>query len=105
MKRKEIKKKIEEVLKYHAELDAQWGVLEKTLGIDTSVGLANLTWSVFDSYTDCISREIGDEDQWLSWFIFDNRLGYGGLKASAGLGCKMKLVENIDDLVELIKGK
>ena len=105
MKRKEIKKKIEEVLKYHTELDAQWAVLEKTLGIDTSVGLANLSWEIFDRYTDCVSREIGDEDQHLSWFLWDNLRGERGLTASNRQGKKMATIESVDDLVELIKGK
>ena len=103
MKRKEIKKKIEEVLKYHTELDSKWEVLEKVLGVDTSVGIANVSWSLFDEYTKAIEREIGDVDQYLSWYLWDNLRGERGLAASSGPTVKKVVIKSVDDLVELIK--
>ncbi len=103
MKRKEIKKRIEEVLRYHNELEAQWAVLEKAIGVDTSIGVGNLSWQLFDSYADSVSREIGDPLQYLAWFIFDNQKGKRGLKASTPSAPKPKRINDVDDLVELIK--
>ena len=105
MKRKEIKEKIKIVLDFHQEMNEKWEILEKVFGVDTSTGLGELYWRIFDKYTDAIQREIGDEHQWLSWWLWDDKQGANKLAVKPGVGMKHVTVDNLDDLVKLIKGK
>jgi hypothetical protein len=37
------------------------------------------TWVLFDKHLDLVSEKLGDDDNTLSWFIFDNDMGKQGL--------------------------
>ncbi len=103
MKRKEIKEKIKTVIQFHEELNDKWSALEKVLGADVSMGLGDLSWRLFDKYTDSIQQEIGDDNQWLSWWLWDDKQGANKLAVKPGVGMKHVTVDNLDDLVDLIK--
>jgi hypothetical protein len=103
LKRKEIKEKIKTVIQFHEELNDKWSALEKVLGADVSMGLGDLSWRLFDKYTDAIQQEIGDDHQWLSWWIFDNKMGANKFQITPGLGMEKITVNSLDDLVDLIK--
>jgi hypothetical protein len=103
LKRKEIKEKIKTVLQFHEELNDKWSALEKVLGADVSMGLGDLSWRLFDKYTDAIQREIGDDNQWVAWWIFDNKMGKNKLTAIPSTGKERVEIKNLDDLVDLIK--
>ena len=46
---------------------------------------------------------IGDDQDWLEWYIFENNCGEKGLEA--GYDGQMKPIKSIDDLLELIDNK
>jgi hypothetical protein len=61
----------------------------------------NLLYKNFDAYTSLLSKYIGDESNFLSWFIYENDCGKKGLSASINLK-KMKPIRNIHDLADLL---
>lgn len=40
-------------------------------------------WRTFDAYLLAISREIGDRDNWLTWFVYENDCGRKKMEAKA----------------------
>lgn len=66
---------VEKLIGEYTKLSAVFDRLDDVLGSDPSAPLFNAVWSSFDSYTDTVSRLIGDPTHYLSWYIYDNQLG------------------------------
>ncbi len=98
------KQKIEKLIKIKRDLEVYYDQIEEIFGGDSYTGVGNLTWQMFDLLVDSYSREMGDEDKWIAWFIFDDNCGENGL-SYAPKGKKKKKVDNVDDLVKLIEKK
>jgi len=106
MNKKEIKARLEECLGLYKQSEIALNQLEKCFGnnvVDSAVG--NAMFQNFDAYTKALSILIGDESEWLMWYIYDNDCGEKELKASVGKKKTWnyrKKVQNLDDLVDLI---
>ena len=37
---------------------------------------------MWDAYTNAVSREVGDENEWLDWYCWDNDMGAKGLEVT-----------------------
>ena len=94
-------KKVEELIKDYKSLSDYWDKLSEVLGADICMGLGNLNWKIFDKLTDSVSREIGDDDSWVSWWLFDNLLGRNGLAVK--VNGKSRKIGNVKQLVKLIE--
>lgn len=98
-KEKEIQKAID---KYH-ELDKFWRGFSDATGIDYDSPLGDVIWKTFDLYSDTLQKLIGDEDEDLDWFIFDNNCGQNKLKKT--INGKKKKIKTIKDLMKLIESR
>lgn len=59
-------------------------------------------WKMFDFYTEMLSERLGDDLEWLPWFIHENDAGRRGFEASApGMKRAIK-VSTLKDLEKLI---
>lgn len=47
-----------------------------------------------------VSNLIGDEGQWLDWFIWENDCGKRGMQCSVGTTSEMMAIRTIDDLLD-----
>ena len=54
-----------------------------------------------DSYIALLSESVGDDDNWVDWFVWEN--DFGKKKLKAGYDGKEKKVCNVDQLWELIE--
>ena len=48
-----------------------------------------------------VMQKIGDDSNWLDWFIFENDCGEKAMEA--GYDKNLKPIKTIDDLIELIE--
>ena len=63
------------------------------------------TWNMFDDYTDLLSKQLGDTENWLNWYAWDNNFGDKRLEAKASNWKKSRHVCNLKDLLDLIENK
>jgi hypothetical protein len=93
--------KIEEWARIICAYQAQYEALENVIGVDPDGPLAKAIGDVADAYTAAVSEQIGDEEEWLSWYWFDNDMGKKGL--SAGKPGKHMPIKTVADLAKAIE--
>jgi hypothetical protein len=59
-------------------------------------------WYLFDDYTRVVSRLIGDDFDWLGWYIYDNQCGKRGMAAKASTWKKNRAIKTAKDLEAII---
>lgn len=93
---------IQRVIEDHDRLDFEWDRLIKVIK-NHDMPLFEASWKVFDSYLASISREIGDEQEWLSWYIHENHCGLRGMSARPAKEIPLKPIRTVKALVALIE--
>jgi hypothetical protein len=83
------------------ELAAQMEALGAVVGERFDGPLYDAVWTTWDSYTDTLSQLIGDNENWLTWYVQENRMGANGLEA-APAGGKPVRVRTLHQLARLI---
>lgn len=86
-----------EIKKFNAEADEINGHIRAI----AQGGWSEVGFSLLDAYCSLLSDAIGDKNEWIGWYCFDNDFGKKGLMAGYGMECK--LIPTIDDLWELIE--
>lgn len=64
--------------------------------------LIEAAYSVFDSYTECLSEVIGDKDEWLVWYCWENNMGERKFGVYLDGEEKERPIESLEDLADLI---
>ena len=82
------------------ELTAQMEALFKVVGCSDGP-LFEAVWNAWNGYTDTLSRLIGDDQDWLSWYEQENRMGANGFEVTSVSGQKMH-VRTLHQLAMLI---
>lgn len=100
---KENKKKyISNLLESHKKLDLAFEDIFKIFG---SGVIESEFWesiySTFDTHLQTVKDVVGDKDDWIEWYLYDN--DYGKKEFEAGYDSNLKPVKTIDDLLELIE--
>jgi len=90
------------VVQRYTELSTQCDALNAILKMDYESPLMRSIWMMFECYAASASALIGDNHEWLSWYIWDNQCGKKELCASLGTK-KLRPVRTVKDLVKLIK--
>lgn len=86
----------------HAELSAQMDALATPLGGTFDGPLFNAVWMTWDAYTDQLAHRLGDQGDWLQWFVSENDMGAKGLEVHS-LTRSLK-VRTLRQLASLIVG-
>jgi hypothetical protein len=86
----------------HAELSAQMDALSVPLGGTFDGPLFNAVWMTWDAYTDQLAHRLGDEHDWLQWFVSENDMGRKGMEVHS-LTRSLK-VRTLRQLASLIAG-
>jgi hypothetical protein len=102
MKYKEKKKIIDQFLNKFQQIENVYDELSKTMGLNPESPLFKALYIFVDPMIEYVSKDIGDKDDWLSWYIWENHCGKKGLEASIGKDKKMKEITNVDELLSLI---
>jgi hypothetical protein len=94
---------IQKLLDHYAEITAAYEAGKVFSGGNPESPWARAMFSVFEAYTDSVSQIVGDDDEWLSWFIWDNDCGKRGLKAKAASWKRERPIKTAQDLVEIVE--
>jgi len=86
----------------HAELSTQMDALAAPLGGTFDSPLFNAVWMTWDAYTDQLAHRLGDQGEWLQWFVSENDMGAKGLEVHS-LTRSLK-VRTLRQLASLIVG-
>lgn len=62
-------------------------------------------YGLFDMAIDGVAKAIGDEDDWLTWFIYDNEWGKKEYEAGYKPMVKVKSIEDFVTMMERINGR
>jgi len=62
-------------------------------------------YDLFIAYSRLVSEKVGDDSDWLGWFIFDNDCGKKALEAKAGSWKKARKIRTVKDLEAIISAK
>jgi len=94
-----------EWLARYQELQLRDEALCELLGGDSESPLQRAYWLAFDSYTAAVAKLVGDESDWLTWFLYENDGGKKGL--AAGKTNRMKPMNDslkpVAKSIELLK--
>lgn len=67
----------------------------------TSTGVVEFGSEFIDDYINVLSDAVGDEEGWISWFVFENEFGSAGLSAS--INGEKRTITNARELWAIIK--
>ena len=62
-------------------------------------------YGLFDMAIDGVAKAIGDEDDWLSWFIYDNEWGKKEYEAGYEPKVKIKSIEDFVTILDRMEGR
>lgn len=85
------------IKKFNAESDE----MNEHLSFIASGAICELGYSLLDDYMRLLSESVGDEWDWIPWFVFDNE--FGDKKIIAGYDGKERSIKNVSDLWGLIE--
>lgn len=84
------------------QLTAAYEPLRRALRLDPENAIHEAMWTLFDVYTETLSKMMGDEGEFLAWFAGDNDMGAAGYRACPGNGYERRAVHTLKDLAQLI---
>lgn len=92
-------------LKEWESIYRDWQVQYATLNALTKCGPdAPITLAIgrmWDAYSNAIAREVGDENDWLDWYCWENDMGAKGLEVTSTSGKTIK-VKSLAQLARVI---
>lgn len=56
-----------------------------------------------DKYIELLSFTVGDKNDWIGWYVFDNEMGKRGMVA--GFNDKLEKIDTVEKLYNIIKTK
>lgn len=101
MTREEAYALVTDVLAAHHGMSEQFHLLDACVGSTVESPLSDACWKTMDVLIECVSALIGDEREWLSWYIWENDCGNKGLEASRPDGT-MAPVSTVADLLAVV---
>lgn len=94
--------KIEKLLETYKDLDAMFDDIFKVFGIGViDSKIFDTTYKCFDRYKEFVSEAVGDNSDWIGWYIYDNDCGEKELEA--GFDHDLRSIKTVEDLVWLIE--
>jgi hypothetical protein len=100
MEKKEKIRLITDLVAEHRSLDKINSEVYSVFGAGDGK-LLKFLWRVFDKWVASVAATVGDTQEWISWYIFDNDCGKRGFEA--GYDGKMVKITSVKKLVELIE--
>ncbi len=102
MIKSEITKRIERVVEHFKTLNAAWDKFHDITGSMSDSPLGNAVWKMQDQWIESVSELIGDDDDWLNWYLWANDCGHKALEAKAARWKKARKIQTVTDLVDII---
>lgn len=82
---------------------AEYNKLREIFDLSPECRMSTVMHDLLDSHTRSVGLLVGDEDEWMSWFAWDNDNGLGGMKAKASNWKVEREIRSTVDLLSLIE--
>ena len=82
----DIAQRLREWQRIYDQWRAQYEVLQALTKCGSEAPIALAMDRMWDAYTDCLGREVGDENNWLGWYCWENDMGAKGLEVTSTSG-------------------
>ena len=105
MNRKQKLKLLEEWSNHHVKITEVYDAFTLLFGADSECKALAPTWEMFNSYTDLVAKQLGDNANFVTWFAWDNYFGDSKLEARAENWKKPRSIVTLKDLLDLIENK
>ena len=89
----------------HDKAEQLTEILYQVFGDDSTSQFYKVVWGMFDRYTDALSLLFDDQNEWLTWFCWDNDLGKKKLKYRNNAGEKFKKMCSLKQLAAALEKK
>ncbi len=96
---------LEEWLKEFQRVEAACAAIEALFGKDHEGRIQAHLHGLFESYSRLVAVQVGDDQKWLDWFIWDNDCGRSGKEATALSWKKLRKIRTVKDLEAIISAK
>lgn len=80
---------------------AQYEALQALTRCGPEAPIALAMGRMWDAYTNAVAREVGDNNEWLDWYCWENDMGAKGLEVTSTSGKTIK-VRNVRQLARVI---
>ena len=91
--------------KQHTQIDDAYKLVSQIFNIDCDSPVISPTFEMFDTYTDVVAELVGDKDEWLQWYAWENDFGKKAMRAKASKWKSMRSIKNVKALLSLIENK
>ena len=102
MDKKQIQVYVDEIINQFNKIESMYDKLNEIFTLDPGAPIATIVYETFNLYVKATSQIIGDKDNWIDWYIWDNDCGKKGFEAKTHEFNKMKKINTTKDLVKLI---
>lgn len=102
MKTTEIVSHLEAWVAHHRAIEEVYQSLHKMTGAMPDCALLAPVYRLLDAYTEAISDVVGDKEEWLSWYAWDNDMGAKKLEVTIP-GKKPFKADSLTKLARCIK--
>ncbi len=103
MNKKQKLKLLREWKNLYVLAEKQYVGLKDVCGSGVENPITTLTYDILGKYTKLVSEKVGDEQEWLDWFVWENDLGKKCLQVSLYDGILSIKVKSIEDLLFVIE--
>ena len=87
---------------HYRKLTKTFDALDDLMGSSPDSEIYTVVWAGFEAYTKAVSVAIGDNFDYVSWYIWDNSCGKRGLEVSWNNGNVRVFVKTAKDLIKVI---
>ena len=94
---------LETWLDHYNDVNKVFDKLDDLTGSAPDSKLQNPVWQMFQAYTGVVSALIGDDGEWLYWYLYDNEQGKREMEAE--VNGKTRKIKTLKDLLKVIKGE
>ncbi len=96
---------LEEWLEDYKSIQSVIDAIEALFGKDCEGRVQVKLMEMFECYSWLVSEKVGDNDEWLCWFIWENDGGKKALEAKAQSWKKPRKIRTVKDLEAIISAK
>ena len=94
---------IETVCHLSQRTDKVYADISSMIGCDPDAPLWELTFALRDRLIKQASMLVGDDYDWIEWFIMENDCGRKGMRASPRNGAKLRPIRTVKQLAQIIR--
>lgn len=96
---------LEEWLIEHEKVESACSLIESLFGNSPEGHIQTRFRQLFESYSRLAAIQVGDDQNWLDWFIWDNDCGKSAMEAKAPSWKKARKIRTVKDLEAIISAK